>query len=269
MNTVADYWSGFATHDSSAHPELWDGCVMAWAPRLGPSGIVLPDWSGIQRNGALTNMDPATDWVSDAGGGSLDFDGTDDVVFASFTNPTLPVTLSCWARSTNITSNQYVMSLSSSSDNDPNYSINMMGGAAGDFIRASHEADSGTSPGHASSIAGYVADTWYHIAAVFRSSSSRSLYVNGVFQATNTTSVSATTINRVSIGTLYRLSPAAFLSGRVSEAMVHGRALDADEIRTLAMRPGIMFEPRPRRRRAGVSAAAATRRHLMLLGVGR
>jgi len=73
-------YQDFATGDDSDYPELWDGCVGAWAPCLGPSGLRLHDNSGRQNWGTLTNMDAATDWVVDGGRYALDFDGTDDVV---------------------------------------------------------------------------------------------------------------------------------------------------------------------------------------------
>ena len=73
-------YQDFATHDDSAYPELWNGCVGAWAPCLGPSGTRLHDHSGKQNWGTLANMDAATDWVVDGGRYALDFDGSNDYV---------------------------------------------------------------------------------------------------------------------------------------------------------------------------------------------
>ena len=93
-------YQDFATHDDSAYPELWDGCVGAWAPCLGPTGLRLHDMGGRANWGTLTNMDAATDWVVDGGRYALDFDGTNDFVdlslncskLASF----LGLTMSFW-----------------------------------------------------------------------------------------------------------------------------------------------------------------------------
>jgi len=58
------YQNGFAPRDGEPlFPELWDGCVGAWNPGLGPSGLTLRDWSPYKNHGTLTNMDAGTDWV--------------------------------------------------------------------------------------------------------------------------------------------------------------------------------------------------------------
>ena len=64
------------------YPELWRGCVGAWSPSLGPTGVTLRDWSGYARHFALTNMDAGTDWVASGGRYALDLDGTNDYLLA-------------------------------------------------------------------------------------------------------------------------------------------------------------------------------------------
>jgi len=55
--------------------------VGAWAPSVSQwGGTILRDLSGQGNHGTLTNMDPATDWVTSGGYGALDFDGSDDLV---------------------------------------------------------------------------------------------------------------------------------------------------------------------------------------------
>jgi hypothetical protein len=61
------YANGFAPRDGQAiWPELWRGCVGAWNPGLGPTGLRLYDWSPYRNHGTLTNMDAGTDWDSGA-----------------------------------------------------------------------------------------------------------------------------------------------------------------------------------------------------------
>ena len=75
------YAQGFARSQGDAqHPGLWRGLVGAWVPAMGSSGATLYDVSGYGNHGALTNMDPATDWVAGGKGTALDFDGSNDYV---------------------------------------------------------------------------------------------------------------------------------------------------------------------------------------------
>tara|TARA_Y100000590_G_scaffold134233_1_gene153560 strand:- start:1558 stop:2442 length:885 start_codon:yes stop_codon:yes gene_type:complete len=78
-----------------SHP-LAQGLVAAWAFEDG-GGSVLRDVSGRGHNGTLTNMDPATDWVTSRHGGTLDFDGSDDYVLTDITRGSWSeVTVSFW-----------------------------------------------------------------------------------------------------------------------------------------------------------------------------
>lgn len=73
-------WAEYGTHQESEYPELWDGCVGAWAPCLGPTRLKLYDLSGNSRHGTLKNMAQASDWPKSFGQHCLDFDGTNDYV---------------------------------------------------------------------------------------------------------------------------------------------------------------------------------------------
>lgn len=93
----------YATHDESEYPELWDGCIGAWAPCLGPTGTRLHDLSGRSNWGTLTSMDAATDWVVDGGRFGLDFDASNDYInlgTAQFVTIGQPYTLSWWEKIT-------------------------------------------------------------------------------------------------------------------------------------------------------------------------
>lgn len=99
------YDAGFAPRDfEPLHPQLWKGCVGAWAPCLGPSGVTLREWSGYRNHAALTNMDPNSDWVVSDRQWCLDFDGTNDFLNAPTPLPTVtsvPVlSACCWLKTT-------------------------------------------------------------------------------------------------------------------------------------------------------------------------
>jgi hypothetical protein len=72
----ASYANGFAPRDGQPlYPELWRGCVGAWNPGLGPTGLTLRDWSGRGNHGTLTNGAAFT-------ARAVTFDGVNDVVSA-------------------------------------------------------------------------------------------------------------------------------------------------------------------------------------------
>jgi hypothetical protein len=84
--------------------------ISAWVPSRDTAGngtATLNDLSG-GNNGTLTNMDPASDWVSDTDSGgvrALDFDGSNDYVTIphnSVLNPgSNPFSISCWIKPPN------------------------------------------------------------------------------------------------------------------------------------------------------------------------
>ena len=77
-NSVPSYKSGYAKSASeSAHPELWDGLVNAFAPRLGNTGEEFVESSNIGRNGPIGvgSSDIASAWSARG----LEFDGTSNI----------------------------------------------------------------------------------------------------------------------------------------------------------------------------------------------
>jgi hypothetical protein len=62
------YQSGFYApgRGTAKYPALWDGCVGAWNPGLGNTGLSLRDWGPKCRNGTIINPTPSVNWdVSD------------------------------------------------------------------------------------------------------------------------------------------------------------------------------------------------------------
>jgi hypothetical protein len=76
MILPASYANGFAPRDGHPlYPELWRGCVGAWNPGLGPTGLTLRDWSRFGNHGTLTN---GPTWQVSSGRCGINFDGTND-----------------------------------------------------------------------------------------------------------------------------------------------------------------------------------------------
>lgn len=73
--------NGFArSYRTALYTALRKRLIGAWVPPLGRTGGMLRDVSGNRKHGALTNMNPATDWTVGRLGYQLDFDGVDDHV---------------------------------------------------------------------------------------------------------------------------------------------------------------------------------------------
>jgi hypothetical protein len=81
---------------NSEAPHLWDGLVANWNFLQGGGSTLYNIVQG--NNGTLTNMDPATDWVSSANGWALDFEaGTQAVDLNAKVLPdTSQWTISSW-----------------------------------------------------------------------------------------------------------------------------------------------------------------------------
>lgn len=254
-------WQNFGTNDESAYPELWRGCVGAWAPCLGPTGTRLHDLSRYENWGTLTNMDAATDWVVNGGRYGLDFDAVDDVVRVARTAPAFPFTVTGWINSRSDTANQFPIVFCRSTSDEGQFSIRFAGNVAGDTITCRQEGDAGGAVGE-SSFTGYVANQWYAVAAVFRSNNYRLIYVNGVAGTENTTSVTTPSVDRFAIGRFDRLNPAVPLDGLIDDVMIYSRELLQAEIRLLATRRGIAYERR-KRKQVYIPQTSARRRKIL------
>jgi sialidase-1 len=254
--------SKFATHQNSAYPHLWRGCVGAWCMSLGPSGSRLFDYSRRNQWGTLTNMDPATDWVVDKGAYALDFDGTNDNVttLSTFSPGAGAMTCCYWfdGRSTaqyNAHIAQRPASFNSSVNStwvigNGNYNVapnNTLRIGVLWYTPGAYRVvltDNGYNNG------------WRHYAVV-NTGAAIIVYVDGVLAPSVTTSVggwpnvpatSAVAIGGAQDGTLAT-------TGAIDDVRLYDRALSVAELQILARRRGIAFTPRTRRLAAIEQAA--------------
>lgn len=89
--------------------------------------------------------------------------------------------------------------------------------------------------------AGWVAGAEFHVVGVFTSSTSRAVYYNGALGASDTTSLSAPSVNQVNVGRHSVTGSEQYWSGTLGEQAVWNIALAADAIRRL-YDPGTRFE---------------------------
>jgi len=104
--------------------------------------------------------------------------------------------------------------------------VKFQGDAAGDPIQASTRQGTGTEAQSRTS-SGYVGSTWYHWAAYFKSTTSRTAYVNGGSEVANTSSV---TPNAVDIFYLGRSQDGNYFNGYLAHVALYnctGAASDA------------------------------------------
>lgn len=102
----------FTTEPDFAYPQLWDQCVGAWFPGLGPQGGSLYDWSQFWSNGVLTGSSISGSWVLNNGLWSWVAGGTDYVSCGSIISALLSgsptASLSAWVYLPTTGSNAYV-----------------------------------------------------------------------------------------------------------------------------------------------------------------
>lgn len=144
-----------------------------------------------------------------------------------------PLTMACWFRPSDITVSYVLMSVSEFSSL-ARHQMTCSGATAGDPVRMASVNAAGAA-GIAATSAGYSSGAWHHAAAVISSSSSRSVYLNGGSSGTDSTLITASSINRTCVGASRHNSVTNNpFSGDLAEAAIWAAALTAAEIASLA-----------------------------------
>jgi len=246
------YQAGFYAPERggrAAYPGLWRGCVGAWNPGLGQSGLVLRDWGGRKNHGTLTN---GPVWSTSTGRQALSFDGVNDYVgigdVASL-KITGAITLSVWVKRGAILGTlQGVLSKGGG------------GGGAGYapytlvwnhdngmyFLQSTTGDDWHTLILSSTKIT----DTnWHHIVATNNLTTAR-LYIDNVAENTDTNpalllwdNTRPVLIGAEHDGSILR----RFNNGFIDDVRIYNRALSTSEIKLLFQHPGIAYELAPRK----------------------
>jgi hypothetical protein len=145
-----------------------------------------------------------------------------------------PFTFTCWIkrRDTNASAGVGV-AFSKSSVTDVNFSIGfgvLNGAKIGLFLRNTANTE----------IEGPTAEigTWYFVCGVFRNSTSRELYVNGVSVGSNTTSISyPTDLNVSGVGRLGDSTPGSYLNGELAYVRIFNSELSTSDMAALMNNP--------------------------------
>jgi len=249
MILPGSYANGFAPRDGQPlYPELWRGCVGAWAPCLGPTGLTLRDWSSRKNNGALSGMTSSA-WVPHTGRYALSFAGAGSgnrVVYANLVTA-VPYTFSIWARATSLSGGGVTVGGVGYAPFGVPYAM---------YVDATNIYIAGTTFFRAFSF-NSVVGAWHNYTCVVTSDATR-VFVNGTLIGTQATAGNQTFQN---IGA--QADNTFNWNGSLDDFAVWDRALSTQEIALRARRRGIAFELAPRRR-ASVAVQFNRRRRLLV-----
>jgi hypothetical protein len=145
-----------------------------------------------------------------------------------------PLTISCWFNAENTTANQALVYIGLSTSTS-RFLLVASGAVTNDPISFDVIAGGGGAAQSANTTTGYNANTWSHACGVATSSNLRTVYLNGGSSGTNTTSVTPSTPNRLTIGSRLATGiPGLFFDGSIAEVGIWNDALTAAEIASLA-----------------------------------
>lgn len=249
----------YGTHDDSAYPELWEGCIGAWAPCLGHSGNFLFDFS--RRYGAnLVNSTIASRVTISGGRGALFCDPTihPGILSTCYSEDTFPgFSFSGWASPNSFSNYRVLVGTDPPAYTSGGFQVDFDIGNG--FIRFVHQnivvmCNSGRSA---------ELNTWCHIVASYRPGK-QELFVDGKLVGSGTT-----TFSRISGPLrLFSFGNGVYpMSGYVDDYIFYNRYVFAEEASLLARNRGIAYTPR-RPRRFYSFADTFNRRRRLLFSAG-
>lgn len=269
MRLPGSYANGFAPRDGQPlYPELWRGCVGAWAPCLGPTGLTLRDWSGFANHGVITNATLSTSWAVSQGRWGLTLDGIDDFVDVGKTINQLTPSVSTgsytwWIRPTGIGNQSWWGRPTTDIGVGAAFSAQIFSGVIYVGWYSGTGAETRATVGVSSSTV--VANEWQCYTVNWLENGETTLFRNGVRIATISSTPVFSAVRSHTIG--YRIfNSSTFFSGGVGDTFLHSRPLQLNEICMLALRRGIAYELAPRRKSSVLVSALFNRRRRLLVG---
>ncbi len=256
MILPASYLNGFAPRDGQPlYPSLWKGCVGAWNPGLGPSGLVLRDQSGFKNNGTLTN---GPTFAASQGRYAMNFDGVNDLIVV----PNSPrfvtaqnYAISLWVKPDDVSGLHSIVSQWDSTN-----------GAYAFTSGSSLLFQSGNS-GHRITVTNvFSINAWVHLIVMNRNGLT-SAAINGGISSITTPALATSATSQLLIST-NNLGGVGHWLGQQDDLRWYDRNLSPQEIRLLATRRGIAYEMAPRRRSSTQVTVAPLRYNLFSGSVG-
>lgn len=217
------------TMDTSEDFVLKDELVGWWQFDDG-SGTTAADSSGFSADGTLMDMDPGTDWVAGQLEGALDFDGANDRVATALpANTATNLTLSAWFNSDDgpAVGNDFVAQRIISQPRSGTFSRLALGLNNGRLAAFWYDGWFYVGEGTTD----ILASEWYHAALTYDGSDIR-IYLNGTEEDSfSESSMSSPSTDNFFIG--QEINGDRRFDGRIDDARIYGRALDAGEVSAL------------------------------------
>ena len=150
----------------------------------------------------------------------------------------MPLTIAAWAypnSTTTVPARGIVNIGNTNANNGSNGSFRIIIPSNVSYVRAAQIIHGGGSATVDTASGAVSANQWIHMAAVFASTSSRSVYASTASSVTSTTLfTTTTTVNNIAIGCLYNPTASSFFDGIIADVGVWSAALTSDEISSLA-----------------------------------
>lgn len=258
MILPASYHEGFAPRDGRPlYPELWCGCVGAWAPCLGPSGSTVRDWSPYKNNCDITLAALETFWGPKGGRVAITTDGANDLVQSvvpQISGLTV-LTLSGWVWRS---SGNWCFGFGGTSSAAR---LNLLM-----FSNIIYASVPGSATNYASVESTHVGLN--HYAMQYIAGAAAKIWINGIQQNVANNGNGGSSITGAGITTFWagREIANGYQPGSYLDMTVHNRLLADAEIKCLSRRPGIAYEIAPRRRSSVQVVAGFNRRRRLLIG---
>jgi hypothetical protein len=146
-----------------------------------------------------------------------------------------PITIAAWFNRRNTTGFQYIVAMDRYTTS-PSGLCAITCSSAAATVQATSTTD-GTTFINATTTTTHTLNTWNHACGVFANNSSRTIYLNGGNNVTNSTLANVTGLNNITIGSRFAsgiFSAASCLDGIIAEVGIWNAALTQPEIASLA-----------------------------------
>lgn len=155
---------------------------------------------------------------------AFNFNGTTQYMETTSPLTAVPLTISCWVRGSSTSAPQGIFEINQGSQTNA-WSIRRTSGS--NNIQA-YIRNSGTTITFNSS-GTYTSGEWFHACLVCESNTSRTIYLNGGNEVTDTNSVTPTSINTVWVG-----FAGGYWNGDIAECAIWNSALNKDQVISLS-----------------------------------